>query len=152
MADVATIKYLYPANWGGNDPGPQGPGNRIVRVRLLFTASGTTGESGVVKFQPAQWRLQAPAGTCELAKRVGILEAVYDIAKIDYVQLSWRRNPTEPALVLPTGNGKVCFRSDGGLWDNTDAVNDNDGALLLTSAGVAANGSYSIDLTLQLSE
>ncbi len=149
MADVKVTKFVYPANWPGTDPGPDGPGNRKVEILLTFTSAGTTGETDVEVIDPADWRLPGQPGTCDLATRIGILAVDATINKIDYVTISWERNPTERALVLPMGKTNLCF-NPAGLCDDSDGVSDNTGRLRLSSVGVVDKGSYIIRLLCEI--
>lgn len=150
MADSFSIKYVHPHNWQGDDPGPSGPGHRKVELMLNFRSTGTTGLTGQVILRPAEWRLQGQPGAMELARRVGLESADWGInSKIDYARLYWERNPNEDLLVM-CGTGEVCFKHVGGLWDATDAENDNTGNLLLDVVGAADKGAFSAQLRLVL--
>ncbi len=151
MADSFTKKYVYPANWSGSVPGPEGPGEKHVEVLLTFRSTGTTGLTGQMVLDPAEWRLQGQAGACELATRLGIDFVNWDInSKIDYVRFYWERAPLEDIFVCCLGQGERNFRHVGGLWDNTDASGDATGKLLMDTVGVADKGAFSIQLNILL--
>lgn len=153
MADTYTQKYVYPANWQGGTPGPEGPGEKHVDLLLMFRSTGTTGQTGVVVLDPADWRLQAQAGKCPPCLRLGIESASWDInSKIDYIRFYWDRSPNEDALICPNGTGEFCFKEMGGLWDNSDGIEDGTGRLLMDVVGAADKGAYAIQLNVLLGE
>lgn len=147
MADVATIKYVYPPNWSGSTPDQ--PWVKYVDLLLMFTSSGATGETAVVKLRPEDWKLPGPGDQAIQATRLGIHSVIANVNKIDYVTIAWDRTPVEPALVLPMGWTEACFEEVGGLWDNSDG-SDGTGNLILTSVGTADKGSYFIKLRVLL--
>jgi len=154
MADIFTQKYIYPANWPGSNPGQEGPGLRHVEVLLSFRASTTAGQTGVVILRPEDWTLPGPGGICPPCKRIGLARAQATLnGKVDYVRLYWDRRPNEDLHVFGNdGAGPFDYQYAGGLWDNTDAVDDGPGNILLDSVVTAANGAYSLKLDFILGE
>lgn len=139
MADNATVKYVWPPDWDVSEPSAF-----VAKVTLLLqNLSDGTGESLARKIAVSSFTL--PSG--EPVTRIGICGVEYIAAGMN-VEILWDRAPRERALLLPAGQGAMCFEREGGLWDKGGEGGTGD--LLVTTTAHTANDAYSIKLTLAL--
>lgn len=124
MADAVTVRTLY-----------NGP--KYLAVALTSISDGT-GEAAVKKIDRSELTSLDGAAVGGLT----LLNASWRIAGFDGVALLWDHTADVPAALLPPGDGKVCYRSVGGLRDSnpTEATGD----IVLTTTGAAVGATYDI--------
>lgn len=132
MADAVTSKTLL------ND------GQRLVL--LLTNVSDGTGESGVVKVDVSS--LLKRNGSAPT--HVVIDSARWSISGFQWVSLAFDATSDDVALVLGSGQGKLCLKDIGGLPDPKSTGTTGDLLLTTGPAGSGIHGTYTIKLNLRM--
>lgn len=115
-------------------------GSRRV-VRRFTGISDGTGESAVVKFDKSAFT----NGNGVEPGKLGIEWVEWNIQGYTSIRFFWDHTTDDEALIL-SGTGEMDFRTSGGLWDPASAGDTGD--LIMTTAGHAANATYTITMSV----
>jgi hypothetical protein len=141
MADTVETKWIYPANWDGNqyEPGEKIPGYRKVIIQLTGLSVGT-GETNVKKLDISELR----TANGDICTRTVVEKIEYEVSGMN-VLLTWDR--AAPAVIARL-SGTGCIEED--RVDPSDGVGDKTGDILLTSTSVTSGDLYRITLHVRL--
>ena len=147
MADITSIKWIYPSTFTGAFPEGIKCGFRRMVVNLTSQSDGT-GEEDAIKVRKAD--LLDSNG--HVPERLVVEKVEYDISGMS-VTLEWDNQSDEVICDLSTGNGCLDWTSFGGKipdWDDDEALGST-GDILLNTDG-AVDGTYNITLTIRLKD
>ena len=129
MADVVTSQTVF-------------DGDRIAIMKFTNTSDGT-GETNVVKVNPASLTASAAGGACDAVTITKITAQTHGME----VQLKWKA--TTPVIIetVPQNNNYTQdFSKIGGLTNN--AGTGKDGAITFTTLDASSGDTYSVVLEM----
>ena len=119
-------------------------GERVAIMKFYFTTTDTTGETNVVKVNPASLSASAAGGACDAVSILKVSGLTHGIE----VQMSW--DATTP-VVIETIPQNTQYQQDytkiGGLTNN--AGTGKTGKILFSTLDQSAGDAYTVTLEMQ---
>ena len=117
-------------------------GERVAIMKFTNTSDGT-GESNVVKVNPALLAASAAGGACDAVTITKITSLTHGME----VQLKWKANtPVIIETIAQNSNYQQDFEKIGGLTNNAGA--GKDGAITFTTLDQSAGDTYTVVLEM----